>query len=96
MLRAQGVDVVTTLDAGALGQLDHDQLGIAVRMGRVMVTHNRLDFERLHADYLAEGRQHYGIIIAPQRRNLDQTRGRLLELLNSFDADQLRGQLLYG
>ena len=95
MLRAQGVDVVTTLEAGALGQSDARQLGDAVAAGRALVTHNRLDFEQLHTEYLAGGHSHFGIIIAAQRRNLGETRDRLLDLLNRFDSEQLRDNLFY-
>src|SRR5438876_5249902 len=84
MLRAQGVDVVTTLEAGALGQSDAQQLDDAVAAGRVLVTHNRLDFEQLHAEYLTAGRRHWGIIIASQRQHLGLTRDHLLDLLNRF------------
>jgi predicted nuclease of predicted toxin-antitoxin system len=87
MLRAQGVDVVTTLEAGALGQSDAQQLADAIMAGRVLVTHNRSDFEQLHTDSLAEGRPHYGIIIAAQRRDLRRTCDRLLDVLNRFDRN---------
>jgi Domain of unknown function (DUF5615) len=95
MLRAQGVDVVTTLEAGALGQSDAQQLADAIMEGRVLVTHNRLDFEQLYTDYLADGGLHFGIIIASQRRDLGLTRDRLLDVLKRFDRDQLRNNLLY-
>jgi predicted nuclease of predicted toxin-antitoxin system len=95
MLRAQGIDVVTTLEAGALGQSDAQQLADAVMAGRVFVTHNRLDFEHLHAEYLAESRAHCGIIIAVQRRDLGLTRDRVVDHLNRFDQEQLHNTLLY-
>src|SRR3954447_18236241 len=95
MLRAQGVDVLTTLEAGALGQDDPDQLAMAIAADRVMVTHNRDDFEDLHEEYLGEDRSHSGIIIAAQRRHLGVTRDRIVDLLNRFDRDQLRNSLFY-
>lgn len=94
-LRAQGVDVLTTLEAGALGQDDPDQLSTAVAAGRAMVTHNRVDFEHLHEEHLAEGRSHSGIIVAAQRRYLGVTRDCIVNLLNRFDRDQLRDGLFY-
>src|SRR5690349_13544149 len=95
MLRAQGVDVVTTLDSGVLGQSDAQQLADAVAASRVLVTHNRLDFEQLHTEYLAQSRAHFGIIIAAQCRNLTLTRDRLLDLLNRLDREQLCNNLFY-
>jgi hypothetical protein len=38
-----------------LGQDDPDQLARAASMGRCIVTHNRVHFERLHSEYLAAG-----------------------------------------
>lgn len=95
MLRERGIDVLTTLEAGVLGQSDAEQLTDAVTAGRVMVTHNRSDFEGLHSEYLTIGRSHHGIIIAAQRRNLGQTRDRLIEILNRFDREQLCDNLFY-
>jgi predicted nuclease of predicted toxin-antitoxin system len=95
MLRAQGVDVLTTLEAGALGQSDDRQLADAVASGRVLVTHNRDDFEQRHTEYRTEGRPHFGIIIAAQRRSLGLTRDHILYLLNRYDRDQLRDNLFY-
>lgn len=95
MIRARGFDVVTTLEAGALGQSDDQQLARAVADGRVIVTHNRLDFEERHTRCLADGRSHCGIVITAQRRDLALTRNRLLELLNRFDREQLRDGLFY-
>jgi uncharacterized protein DUF5615 len=95
MLRAQGIDVLTTLEAGALGQPDPHQLETAIAAGRALVTHNRLDFEQLHAQFMTEARSHYGILIAPQPRDLTVTRDHLIDLLNHFDRDQLRDSLFY-
>jgi predicted nuclease of predicted toxin-antitoxin system len=95
MLRAQGVDVLTTLEARALGQDDPDQLATAVAADRAIVTHNRVDFEDLHEKYLLEGHSHCGVLIAAQRRYLGVTRDRIVDLLNRFDRDQLRNGLFY-
>jgi predicted nuclease of predicted toxin-antitoxin system len=95
MLQAQGIDVLTTLEAGVLGQGDPLQLAAAISANRVMVTHNRSDFEDLHEEYLTHGRSHGGIIVAAQRRDLTQTRDRILDLLNRFDREQFRNQLFF-
>ncbi len=95
MLRARGIDILTTLEAGRLGQEDSEQLETAVADGRALLTHNRLDFEALHAEWLNQERLHFGILIAEQRRDLHETRDRILRLLNQFDHEQLRGGLFY-
>jgi len=55
-LRAHGVDVTTTPDAGLLAADDLEQLDYIVREGRVMVTQDP-DFLRLHS----AGNAHPGI-----------------------------------
>ncbi|MGC8642705.1 MAG: DUF5615 family PIN-like protein [Isosphaeraceae bacterium] len=47
LLRARGFDVATAGEAGLLGKSDHDHLEFATRENRILITHNRVDFERL-------------------------------------------------
>jgi hypothetical protein len=94
ILAARGFGVVTARDAGQLGRSDSEQLAFGAAAGRVLLTHNRVDFERLHREWLETGRSHAGIIIARRRlpRDLAATAGRLLSRLR---ADSFRDQLLY-
>jgi hypothetical protein len=50
-LRALGHDVVTAVEAGQANQSikDVDVLAQATLLGRAVLTHNRKDFKRLHA-----------------------------------------------
>src|SRR5437868_3225612 len=59
-LRALGHDVLTALEAGQANQsvADPNVLAHATSLGRVVVTHNRKDFKRLHV----ATPQHAGII----------------------------------
>lgn len=59
-----------------------------------MVTHNRRHFQELHFQYLAEDRDHAGIIVAFRRPPYEVAR-RLVPLLNRITADEMRNQLLY-
>src|SRR5437870_5212509 len=93
MLRAAGLDVLTTRDAANLGAGDDQQLEFAVSTGRAVVTHNRVDYEAIFNEWLESGKVHYGILIAPQRRDLHVTRDRILDLLNRLERDQLRNGL---
>jgi len=95
MLRSNFVDAVTTLEAGRLGADDQDQLSFAASSDRAILTHNRLDFEDLHERWLAIHEPHAGILIAVQRRDLTITLGRILELLNRLDRDQIRNGIFY-
>ena len=91
---ARGFRTVTALGAGQLGKPDTEQLAYAVNRGLCLVTHNRRDFQELHQQYVSEGSAHPGIIIAVRRRPYE-TANRLLQLLNTITADEMRNQMLY-
>lgn len=67
LLRARGFDVTTTSSEGMLSQWDRQQLAYAASVDRCLLTHNRVDFERLHLEYMTEGWEHSGIIVIPQK-----------------------------
>ncbi|MBF2027228.1 MAG: DUF5615 family PIN-like protein [Oscillatoriales cyanobacterium C42_A2020_001] len=67
-LTARGVDVITAGDAGMIGRSDEAHLDFAASVGRVLYTFNRGDFYQLHTKYLAEGKNHAGMILAKQQR----------------------------
>ncbi len=94
-LAGRGWDVNWAQKSRALRYSDEDQLAMAVSQRRAIVTHNRRDFERLHAEYLNAGRIHYGIIIARFRPHLGDVVNRLLLLLDSVMADEMMNQLRY-
>ncbi len=94
LLRARGFDVTTTSEQGMLSQSDSQQLAYAASVERCLLTHNRVDFERLHLDYMTEGQQHSGIIVIPQK-NAYEIAQRVAILLNTLTADEIANQLLY-
>jgi len=59
-----------------------------------LLTHNRVDFERLHLEYMTEGREHSGIIVTPQKKAYEIVQ-RVAILLNTLTADEIANQLLY-
>lgn len=65
-LRRRGFNVVTTPEAGNGGASDVEQLENAAREGRCLFTFNRGDFASLHAQLIASGRHHAGILLAQQ------------------------------
>lgn len=94
-LRQRGFDALSTQEARRL-QLDDDaQLAFAVQEQRALVTHNRRDFELRHERTLAEGKTHFGIIIARRRASDAAVVSRLLGLLNSVTAEDVVNQLRY-
>ena len=77
-----------------LAQDDGAQLARAASLGRCIVTHNRVHFERLHEEYLSAGEKHCGIIVASRRSPYDVT-NRLSTLLNTLTADEFVNQPFY-
>jgi hypothetical protein len=61
-LRRLGHDVITSLDAGTANSAvpDADVLAFAVAEGRILLTHNRRHFLRLHQQKTAD---HRGIVL---------------------------------
>ena len=48
LLKSRGLDVTTVPEQATLGKTDSEQLKITNSLGRCLLTHNRVDFERLH------------------------------------------------
>ena len=94
LLRARGFSAITTLEAGQLGNTDVAQLNYAVSNHKVLLTHNRGDFEALARDCYKSGRTHFGIIIAVRRTPHEIVR-RLLLILNNTTADEMENVLRY-
>ena len=93
-LRTRGFDVLSVRDAGARGRSDDEQMLYAVSQKRAIVTHNRVDFEKQHVKLLENGMQHYGVIIAKRRRDTEAV-SKLLELLDTVTAEEMKNQLRY-
>jgi len=94
LVRSRGLSATTTLVAGQIGKTDAQQLAFAAERRLAILTHNRTDFEKLAAEYYAQGRFHAGVIIAVRRNPYDLTR-RLLLLLNDVTADEMDNQVMY-
>jgi hypothetical protein len=94
-LRRRGFDVVTALQAGPSEADDDAQLAYATESGRIFVTHNVHHFPGIHAAWLADGRSHPGIIILIGYPQIGVWLRRMLGLLTTFDASNLRNQLIY-
>ena len=89
-----GVDVVTALEAGLMGQDDERQLNWATEQGRVLCSFNRGDFFRLHTAYLSQGRTHAGIILIKQQQySIGELTRRLLNLSAAKSAAEMCGQI---
>ena len=94
LLRSRGLDVTTVPEQSTLGKTDSEQLEFAASLGRCLVTHNRVDFERLHLQFIEEGREHCGIIVVPQKTAYEVVQ-RVGVLVNTLIVDSINNQLLY-
>lgn len=94
LLRSRGLDITTVPEQVALGKTDQEQLEFATFLGRCLLTHNRVDFERLHLQYMEEGKQHCGIIVIPQK-NAYEVAQRIGILVSTLTVDAITNQLLY-
>jgi hypothetical protein len=91
-IRARGFDVLTTYRAGQAGVSDADQLQFATHQHRVLLPHNRRDFEALARQYAHDGREHAGLILAV-RRSPYELASRMLVRMNQVTADEMREQV---
>ena len=91
-LRQHGFDVTSTLES-KMGEADDDeQLAHAVSEQRAIVTFNHKDFAVRHERYVAEGKEHWGIVLSTEE-SVDILRRRLLRLLNTLSAEELKNQI---
>ena len=93
-LRERGLDVLTAWEAGMVGRTDDEQLQYAVAHERVLYSLNVGDFAKLHKEYLAAGRKHYGIVVIPsQRYDVGEKIRRLAELADFRSAEEMRNRI---
>ncbi len=93
-MRSTGFDVTTVHDLQREGLSDASQLEWAAAATKTFVTHNRAHFARLAKCYADAGRSHSGIIIATRRRP-HAIAARLVTILNTTTADDMRDRVLY-
>jgi len=95
-LRRHGLDVVTVFEVGRAGHDDEAQLLFSTQQGRVIVTSNRTDFARLHAQWMRDGRSHAGIVHAPQQHfGIGETVRRLLMLATAMEPGDMIDRVEY-
>jgi predicted nuclease of predicted toxin-antitoxin system len=77
-LRDRGHDVTAATDDLTLRSLrDPDLFEVAQQQGRALVTYNRVDFEPITRSYVAENREHHGLVIVHPTRLPNQDFARL-------------------
>jgi hypothetical protein len=94
LLRSRGLDVTSVPEQLTLGRTDGEQLELKISMNRCLLTHNRVDFERLHIQYMEDNRQHSGIIVVPQKSAYEVAQ-RIGILVSALAVEEITNQLLY-
>jgi hypothetical protein len=90
-LRLQGFDVISVVEAKMASESDEVQLAWAAAKQRAVLTFNHKDFVPLHLKYMAEEKEHWGIILSTEETT-SVLRYRLLKLLHSLWAEDLKNQ----
>jgi predicted nuclease of predicted toxin-antitoxin system len=90
-LRRYGFDVTSSQESGMLSEPDDNQLAHAVSEQRAILTFDIADFALLHDEYMATGKEHWGIIFST-REPIGVLLHRLVRLLNSVSAKELKNQ----
>ncbi|MBI4203354.1 MAG: DUF5615 family PIN-like protein [Chloroflexi bacterium] len=93
-LRAQGIDVLTTSEAGKRRTPDDQQLAFATEQGRVIFTSDVKDFNRLHNEWVRSNRHHAGIVLLHNQRTSTgaQTRA-FLRLMAEHTSETMRDRV---
>lgn len=95
-LRNANLNVVTVADAGKLGCSDEEQLIWAIKQGRVIYSFNIGDFCRLHRDFVAQERNHAGIVLASQQQySIGQQLRGLLKLAANNSSEEMVNQVVF-
>ncbi len=93
-LRSRGVTVITALEAGLTGKPDEEQSAFAAERACVVYSHNASDFFRLHGEWVRAGREHAGMILAPQQRfSVGEQLRRILRIRATASAESMRNRL---
>ncbi len=93
MLAARGHDCLTTQAAGRLQASDEDQLHFATAEGRILLTHNRVDFAAWAIAWHQASCSHAGILMM-FRRNVNTLAGKTDQILQLYDQNAWRDQTL--
>ena len=91
-LRKRGHDAVHAGERQRRGASDENQLVFAAVEKRCLVTFNVGDFVQLHNRWIAEGRDHAGIIVSKQLP-IGEALRRLLALIQKETAESMKGQI---
>ena len=93
-LRARGIDILTTQEAGKIGVDDVDQLIFAAKNSRCLFSYNKRHFGKIHSEWMSLKRPHSGIILSDQL-TIGVVLRRLMKLYFSLTSDDMKNRLEY-
>ena len=83
--------MLTALESGLTGEPDEQQSAYATEHEYVLYSHNASDFHRLHTEWVSAGREHAGMILAPQQRfSVGERLRRILRIRAAVSAESMR------
>ncbi|MGE0130286.1 MAG: DUF5615 family PIN-like protein [Blastocatellales bacterium] len=89
-LRLHGVDVIKAWAVGMRRREDEEHLLFATAQGRVLFGFNSGDYQRLHTEFLTQGRSHAGIILSKQQHySVGEQMRRLLKLIAMKSVEEM-------
>jgi len=93
-LRARGIDVTSAFEANMIEREDLDHLEHASREGRVIVSFNVRDFNRLHREFLTSGKSHSGIVVSRQQSySVGEMMRRLLRIVAARSPEEMKDRI---
>ena len=93
-MRARGVDVLTTQEAGNTGISDIRQLEYATENKRCLFSYNKGHFARIHYQWMSIRRPHCGIVLSDQMA-ISPVLRRLMKLHFSLTSQDMQNRLEY-
>ena len=93
-LRARGVDVLTTQEAGNIRLSDVDQLIFAKENKRTLFSYNKRHFAKIHYEWMIVNQSHTGIILSDQLP-VGIVLRRFMKLYFSLPSDVMKNRLEY-
>ena len=95
LLGSRGFDCVSASELGHLAWTDAKHLDFAAEQGRILITHNRVDFENLAKQWWNQSKDHAGIMLAFRRANTHEVLRRVLAVLSNYDQPGWQNVVMY-
>ena len=97
VLRKNGLDCQTAIEAGMKSKEDEEQLEYATLQGRCILSFNVADFYKLALKWSQDGRAHPGILVTKQvsRRGIGRIANLVLQIVTCYSPDEMRNLYLY-